>query len=346
MLDRDELGPEDIGLPEDPELDALAEQLARAYRDAGLDLPGNESSRAEEGRGPDPDVEDPLVEDLLELVVTDQVDREMTAAQASVDATLGEPGADSVPAVEAANASDSGADNEASRGDVNGPGDVASGTTDRPVDEPGAQGELGDENDEDAEETEEVEEGPHSFDDLDWGPVEIAQVVEALLFVGGKPLDPGEMARTLGDVSADDVERAVIGLARRYALQRRPYRVVRERKGYRLKVLPEYLVSRGRTRSTPRPVQLSPAALEVLAVIAYRQPVSVEEVDRLRGARSASVVRQLLRYRLIEPVPGTEDRRAKTRYRTTPRFLQVFRLSNLGDLPRLDVSSSTVLTRE
>ena len=82
-----------------------------------------------------------------------------------------------------------------------------------------------------------------------------------------------------------------------------------------------------------REARLSPAALEVLALVAYRQPVGKNEIDSLRGGESATALRQLVRLGLAAVQRGDADQR-QALYHTTPRFLNAFHLRSLDDLPR------------
>jgi segregation and condensation protein B len=82
-----------------------------------------------------------------------------------------------------------------------------------------------------------------------------------------------------------------------------------------------------------REARLSQAALDVLALVAYRQPVTKQEVESLRGAESGGVLRQLVRLGLVAVQRGEAGQR-EVSYGTTPRFLTLFQLRSLDDLPR------------
>ena len=81
-----------------------------------------------------------------------------------------------------------------------------------------------------------------------------------------------------------------------------------------------------------RQVRLSQAAIEVLSIVAYNQPISPEEIHRLRGVPSGSLLTQLVRRQLLLLERSTENKLVQ--YRTTERFLELFGLSSLADLPR------------
>ncbi|MDW8244343.1 MAG: SMC-Scp complex subunit ScpB [Thermogemmata sp.] len=135
----------------------------------------------------------------------------------------------------------------------------------------------------------------------------VVQIVEAMLFVGGPPLTAAVAASVIRGLTAEAFVQAIERLNHRYRQQRRPYVIVRRDDGYALTVLPAYRALRQRLYGEPRTVRLSQAALDVLAIVAYRQPVTKAEVDALRGQDSAAALRQLLRFGLIAVHHRGED---------------------------------------
>ena len=160
------------------------------------------------------------------------------------------------------------------------------------------------------------------------------QIVEALLFVGGRPLTSRQVADVLGGSHTPDrVDDLVSDLNSEYTRQQRPYEVRLGEGGYRLHVTTPYEKVRARVFGIgPREVKLAQNALEVLALVAYQQPVSRAEVEETGIKGAAGLLRQLLRRQLIELHRG-EGSAADT-YRTTDRFLELFGLRSLKDLPR------------
>lgn len=163
------------------------------------------------------------------------------------------------------------------------------------------------------------------------------QVVEALLFVGGGPLTGKRLAELLGGESRHErVDELIESLNAMYARQQRPYEVRLGEGGYRLLLRPEFERVRHRVFGLgPKDVRLSHDALELLSLVAYRQPISKEQIDAIGKANSAAVLRQLLRRRLVDLHRGDGDDDAVT-YRTTDRFLQLFNLTSLDDLPQIE----------
>ena len=164
-----------------------------------------------------------------------------------------------------------------------------------------------------------------------------AQVIEAALFVGGQPLTAGKLYALLrGAITVEQVPELIDELNTLYAAQERPYEVRLGDGGYRLELRPEYDRLRARVFGQgPREVRLSQDLLEVLALVAYRQPITQAEIEALGKASPGNQVRQLLRRELIQLERDPEQPK-EVRYRTTERFLSVFGLANLADLPQPD----------
>jgi len=163
------------------------------------------------------------------------------------------------------------------------------------------------------------------------------QVIEAALFVGGNPLTAGKLyALMRGAITVEQVPGLVDELNTLYAAQERPYEIRLGDGGYRLELRPEYDRLRARVFGQgPREVRLSQDVLEVLALVAYRQPITQAEIEALGKAGPGNVLRQLLRRELIQLERDPENPK-DVRYRTTERFLSVFGLANLADLPQPD----------
>ena len=161
------------------------------------------------------------------------------------------------------------------------------------------------------------------------------QLVEAMLFVGGHPLTEAVACRAVRGLTADGFREAIDALNRRYRKQHRPYTIQPRDDGFALAVLPAYRGLRERLFGGPREARLSQPALDVLAVVAYRQPVGKAEIDAVRGTDSGGVLRQLVRLGLVAVQHRAEAGTREVRYGTTPRFLQVFGLTSLDELPRL-----------
>jgi segregation and condensation protein B len=167
----------------------------------------------------------------------------------------------------------------------------------------------------------------------DLAPPPLERIVEALLFVGGAPLTPERACEAVRGLTPEQLPPLIDGLNRAYRQQGRPYRVERKEHGYELTLVPRYRPVVDRLFGSTKETRLSPAALAVLALVAYRQPVTKSEVDSLRGAESGAVLRQLVRLGLIAVQRGPDGSKDVC-YGTAPRFLTLFGLRTLDDLPR------------
>jgi len=167
-------------------------------------------------------------------------------------------------------------------------------------------------------------------------PVSPTTIFEAMLFVGNRdnePLSAVRAAELMRDVAADEIPSLVDQLNRRYDADGRAYQIVGEGDGYRLTLRKKYAALRNRFYGRMREARLSQAAIDVLAIAAYRQPITGERVNRLRGKPSSHILAQLVRRGLLR-IERPESKRRKVEYYTTDRFLKLFNLQSLGDLPR------------
>jgi len=167
-------------------------------------------------------------------------------------------------------------------------------------------------------------------------PVTPRMIVEGLLFVGaadGRPLASRELASHIRDVQPAEVDALVAQLNEGYRQDEAAYEIIGDSNGYRLQLRGDLGRMRDRLRGRTRAAKLTPAALEVLSVVAYRQGVTGEELNRLRGARSQAILAQLVRRQLVR-VERPESGPRTPRYRTTDRFNRLFGIASPADLPR------------
>ena len=165
-------------------------------------------------------------------------------------------------------------------------------------------------------------------------PPDPLRIIEALLFVAGQPLRPERVCEIIRGLSHDQFIQAVDRLNHDYRLQNRPYAILAQDQGYLLTLRPRFHEIVEKVYGGPREARLSTAAIDVLSLVAYRQPTTKTDVDSLRGAESGSLLRQLVRRGLIQVVAPIPGGKRDVAYATTPRFLEMFGLSNLEDLPR------------
>ena len=173
---------------------------------------------------------------------------------------------------------------------------------------------------------------PASFDFAE--PDADAAKVEALLFSAHAALSPGRIADLLGLPSARPVREAVGRLNDEYASTGRSFRVEGVAGGYRLMTLPEHGELIARLDRREADAKLTTAAQETLAVIAYKQPVLRVDVEAVRGVGCGETIRSLMDKRLVKIAGRAELPGRPILYGTTRRFLEVFGLNSLKDLPK------------
>jgi segregation and condensation protein B len=161
-------------------------------------------------------------------------------------------------------------------------------------------------------------------------------ILEAMLFVGdrqNRPLSAAQAAEMMRGVEPGEIPALVDELNRRYAAAGCPYHVIHDDAGYRMSLRKPFFALRDRFYGRIREARLSQPAVDVLAIVAYRQPLTAEQVGTLRGKPSGHVLAQLVRRGLLRIERAAGSRRA-AQYSTTTRFLRLFGLQTLADLPQ------------
>lgn len=178
--------------------------------------------------------------------------------------------------------------------------------------------------------------GDNRADDDAACPISPESIVESILFVGAPSdvkLTSRKIAAVLRDVAPKEVAQIVKKLNARYADQDSAWRISTEGGNYRM-VLEESLESfKDEYFGRNREFKLNQSAIDVLAVVAYHQPATAQQIDKIRGKKSGSVLSQLVKRELLirEQSAGSP---AQKEYRTTDRFLDLFGLTEIEDLPQ------------
>lgn len=171
--------------------------------------------------------------------------------------------------------------------------------------------------------------GPHARDP------KLARV-EACLLLADEPLPARKLAEAANLQDASEARRLVDRLKVLYDADGTAFQIAERAGGYQLLTRTEYHPWLVRLRRTGHEVRLTSAALETLAVIAYKQPITRAEVEKVRGVACAELVRLLMEKGLVR-VAGRDDSLGRPQlYGTTKRFLQAFGLNGLADLPAAD----------
>jgi segregation and condensation protein B len=165
---------------------------------------------------------------------------------------------------------------------------------------------------------------------------QLTNIVEALLFAAAEPLPIRAMCRVLEGTKTEDIEYSLTALNQRYTQANASFRVREIAGGYQMCTLPEYAGYIEALLAKTKKQRFSGAALETLAVIAYRQPVTSPEIERIRGVESSGVLRTLLERKVISIVGRSEKPGRPLLYGTTKDFLYYFGLNHLRELPRVE----------
>jgi len=166
-----------------------------------------------------------------------------------------------------------------------------------------------------------------------WRAVPLTTRVEALLFAAASPLPLRRLQSLAGDVDAGDVRDAIASLSAHYEATARAFGIQEIGGGYQLRTnaeLSSLLTRLGRKSTTEK---LSPAAIETLAIVAYRQPVLRVDVEKIRGVASGEVLRTLIEKGMARVAGRADLPGSPLLYGTTPAFLEIFGLRDLRDLP-------------
>ena len=172
------------------------------------------------------------------------------------------------------------------------------------------------------------------------------QIVEATLFASQAPLTASEIARADDALDARRVREALDALRKHYDEAGRAFQVYELGDGFQILTRPEFAPYLERFDSVPRPPTLSRAALETLAIIAYRQPIGRIELEEIRGVASSTVLHTLQDWELLEVTGRGEGLGRPLLYGTTPRFLDHFALRSLAELPTPDDLSIALIRPE
>ncbi|MBN2559707.1 MAG: SMC-Scp complex subunit ScpB [Phycisphaerae bacterium] len=186
----------------------------------------------------------------------------------------------------------------------------------------------------------EVEAGP--VDRQADEPVEIQphRVVEAILFTSDSPMPPAKIAKVLGVGTARDIREHVASLNEQYTEWGLSFRIEDVAGGYRMLTLPAYNAWLTKLLRARQETKLSQAAMETLAIVAYKQPCTRADIESIRGVAAGDMLNRLREMNLVKIVGRAEDLGRPLLYGTTRHFLEVFGLPSLEDLPRVEALAS------
>ncbi len=170
--------------------------------------------------------------------------------------------------------------------------------------------------------------------------VEIERAVEAILFAVGEPVELSRISEIL-DIDEPSLEKIITNLRDYYDFEQRGVRIVKLDNSYQMCSSPRHAEFIRKALETKKPPRLSPPLLEVLSVIAYRQPVTRAYVEQVRGVDCSYSITSLTEKGLIMESGRLDVPGKPILYRTTKDFLRVFGLESLNDLPELPEFADT-----
>jgi segregation and condensation protein B len=165
---------------------------------------------------------------------------------------------------------------------------------------------------------------------------ELRAAVEAVLLVAGEPITINSLIEVFGEKEKDGIEACLEELIKAYAESSGGFSLEKAAGGYRFVTRPEYDVYLKKFFSKQGEGRLSIAALETLAIVAYKQPITAPEIADIRGVNSSGVLRTLLDRKLIRIAGRKNVVGSPFLYKTTKDFLLHFGLNSIQDLPRLE----------
>jgi len=169
----------------------------------------------------------------------------------------------------------------------------------------------------------------------------LSSIIEGALFIGhpdGRAIPESELAALMRDVTVQDVAEEIERLNESYKLNRQAFQIIRDDIGIRLGVASDLETVRRAFYGKVREATLTQGAVEVLSLVAYQPGITGEKVQDQRGKDSASLLSQLVRRRLLEQrrEVATDAKKPVATYFPTERFLNLFGLESLEDLPRVE----------
>jgi segregation and condensation protein B len=166
------------------------------------------------------------------------------------------------------------------------------------------------------------------------GTAELKRVVEALLFSSDRPITTRRLTEVCDAEDGREVRAIVLELQQEYAAENRAFRIEEIAGGFQLLTNPRYAPWLQKLHQRQQEETLSKAALETLAIVAYRQPITRAEVEDIRGVHCGSMLRSLVDKRLIKVTGRSDELGRPMLYGTTRQFLEAFGLRSLKDLPK------------
>ena len=175
-----------------------------------------------------------------------------------------------------------------------------------------------------------------SEDEARAGQDEAVQVIEAILFSSDTALSAARLADLVGSLTPAAVRKHIASLNEKYESAGLSFRIEAIAKGYQMMTLPDFQPWIIRLNKQRAEARLSDAALETLSIVAYKQPIIRADIEAIRGVAVGEVIRSLMYKGLVKIVGRAEVLGRPILYGTTKKFLEIFGLNSLKDLPKAE----------
>lgn len=172
--------------------------------------------------------------------------------------------------------------------------------------------------------------------EVDADDLDVASIVEAVLFSSDGPIKATRIAQVLGIGTARDVKKQIERLNERYEEVGSAFRILSIAGGFQMFTPPAYDPWLAKLQKAKADTRLTQAALETLAIVAYKQPIIRADIEAIRGVAAGEMLVRLRELKMVKIVGRAEEVGRPLLYGTTQRFLEVFGLSSLKELPKLD----------
>ena len=169
----------------------------------------------------------------------------------------------------------------------------------------------------------------------------VKSALEAMMFTWGEPLEVKDAAEAM-NMTAEEIKEGFVELQREYEQEQRGIRIRQINESFQFVTSPDYSDYIARLCTPVKVRRLSQAALEVLAIVAYKQPVTRGEVDSIRGIRCDRVMDGLMAKELVEERGRSKAIGRPILYGTTDKFLKYFGLTNISELPEIEDIEATM----
>jgi len=177
------------------------------------------------------------------------------------------------------------------------------------------------------------------YDELMEGRPNLRTCIEGILFISEKPVSPNEISKILG-CDKKEVIKFINGLEKEYIENNRGFIIRKIGNGFRMFSNPSLKEVLKNFVNTSQKIHITQAALETLAIIAYRQPITRLQIAEIRGVKTDSIVVNLINKGLIREAGRLKVQGSPIIYRTTPRFLEILGLKSIDELPPLPLKEN------